>query len=132
MSKLSFLNNGAKYPREVRRIDLGDYHQALSGDFIEVWVNWSKAMNDRALALAVEASAVVSLSLGEERDKRLAALNEKAYAHQAEWFELPVDQVKALQEVDVSLYSWIIDQANAARRAYEADRKKAVGASGDT
>ena len=132
MSRLRFLDNGAKYPKETRRIELGDYHEDLAGDFIDVWVNFPRRLSNERLALAQESIAISEINLGEERDKRLDGLQERMFAFQSEWWGLEVEQVKALYDVDTTLYGWIVTQAAKLRADYEDSRKKVDDDSTDT
>lgn len=131
MSKLKFLER-TKYPRETRRVHLVKYHKDLNGDYIDVWVNWSRAISDKSLELAREAGEVSRLSLGEERDQRLAALNEAVFEFQSSWWDVPVEEVRQLYGIDVTLYNWVIDESNRLRSEYVDERKKAASDSTDS
>jgi hypothetical protein len=133
MSKLKFLDNGARYPRETRRLELGEYDPIYDGDFVEVWVNLSRQMRDRGIGLAREALAIGEIPLGKERDKRQKQLHAELYSFQAEWWGIPVEQAQLLyEEVDAGLYDWMVDRANELRDAYEDSRKKVDDDSTDT
>lgn len=131
MSSLKFLTK-TKYPRELRRVHLVKYNKDLQGDYLDVWVNWSRDMSDRSLKLVMRATEVAALPLGDERDKALVELNADLWAFQAEWWGIPVEDVEQIYRIDVSLYDWIVDQANTLRQKYRDERKKVNGASTDT
>lgn len=126
MSKLNFLDDGARelYPRETRRVELGDYGDHLKGDYLDVWVNWTRAKSDLAISLAMDAGEIVAMKLGKERDKVLAKLNEKMFQHQADWWGISVDEVMAIHAIDTALSDFITIRATELRREYIEDRKK--------
>jgi hypothetical protein len=132
MSRLKFLDNGAKVPRVTRRVELGEYHKALEGDYIDVWVNLPRRLSNLRLELAQDAVAIGQLELGDERDERLAALNEKMLGFHSEWWDLPIEQTTELYEVDTTLYNWIVTRAAKHRGDYEDERKKVDDDSTDT
>jgi hypothetical protein len=124
MTKLQFLENGAQYPKETRRVELGDYHESLAGDFIDVWVNLPRRLSDERLTLAVDAANIATVNLGDERDKQLAKLNERMMQFHSEWWGVPLEQIQQLYQIDTILYEWIALQASRLREAYSEDRKK--------
>jgi len=128
MSKLEFLDNGRVYPKETRRVELGDYHESLKGDFIDVWVNLPRRLSDERLVLAVEAAQLAGMQLGDKRDKALDALNERMFRFHSEWWGVPLEQIKQLYQIDTILYEWIATQATRLREQYAEERKK-VGVS---
>jgi hypothetical protein len=133
MSSLKFLDNGARYPRETRRLELSEYDAAYDGDYIEIWVNLSRQMRDRGIALARESFAIAEMPLGPERDKRQSQLHAELHAFQAEWWGIPVEQARMLyEEVDSGLHDWIVERANELRLEYEDSRKKVADDSTDT
>ena len=125
MSKLSFLDNGAraKYPRVVKRIELSDYHKKLKGDYVEVWLNLPQRLSEERLRLMRESFAISKLELGKDRDERMPKLIEDLRIFHAEWWDVPVDQLNQIYAVDTTLYTWILNQASAARKDYEEERK---------
>jgi hypothetical protein len=137
MSKLRFLKDRAAYPKETRRVELGDYHEDFRGDFIDVWVNFDRRTQDARLKLSMEAVDVEGLPATTEQDReardvRVAKLNENMWKFHSEWWGLPVEDVKALWEIDTVLYSWIVSRAVALREEYIEERKKAARGSTDT
>jgi hypothetical protein len=132
MSKLTFLSNGRDYPRETRRLELGEYHPDLAGDFLDVWVNFSRGVSEQRLELALESLEISKLPLGKERDKRLGKLLEKTQAFHAEWWGVPLEQVRQLYEIDTALYEWITFKASELRGEYVDERKKAGSVSTDS
>jgi len=129
MSKLNFLSNGRDYPRETRRLELGDYHPDLQGDFLDVWVNLSRGVSEQRLELAMESLEISKLPLGEERDKRLAKLLERTQAFHSEWWGVPIEQVQQLYQIDTALYEWIVSRASDLRAEYVDERKKVASVS---
>jgi hypothetical protein len=132
MSKLKFLERATKYPRETRRINLAEYHPDLEGDFIEVWVNWSREFLERSFALARESVEIRSLDTSDAKTKAMEELNDKALEFQADWLGISVADLRQIYQIDVALYDWIIDEANRLRREYVDERKKAESGSSDT
>jgi hypothetical protein len=110
MSKLSFLDNGSR-------------------DYVEVWVNLPQRLSQARLALLQDSLAIAKMDLGDERDKRVEKLEVATRQFHAEWWDVPVEQLNAIYEVDTSLYAWILNRAAQARNDYEDERKKVVSGS---
>jgi hypothetical protein len=67
-----------------------------------------------------------------DRDKQLAALNEDMFQFHAEWWDIPIEDVKTLWELDTTLYGFIVAHSSKHREEYEAERKKVGDDSTDT
>ncbi len=124
MSKISFTDSLDQYPRVAKRIQLGDYHKDLKGDFIDAWQNIDRELSNSLLAVARESIAIAQLDLGPDRDERLAKLIEDMQKLHSRWWDLPLDTVKAIYRTDVALYNWLVTQSSDARTEYEKSRKK--------
>jgi len=122
---MSKITKDRKYPRVTERIELSDYHPALKGDYIEVWVNISRGLRNRLLEGQQESLAIAQLPLSEEEEREArtdALINAMKDCH-AEWWGLPREDVDYLYDQDVALYQWIVGCAIDARSTYEEDRK---------
>ena len=129
MSKLSFLKNGAKYPRVVETLNLSDYHEALHGNTLDIWVNWSVAFNDLLAQSDEEINAIrdMPITTKEQRKAKNDATDawmEKRFELNAELWSCTTDEVKGVYEIDMDLYFWINARVPELREAHRTDRKK--------
>lgn len=129
MSKLGFLGQPAEYPEVRRRLDLGGYHPDLKGNFVEVWLNWSRDFNDRMAAYNERVSEIGQMPRETEaqRDDVNAALDDLApelFELTARYWGCEVEEVQQIYELDAELWRWVSTRANEMRTAYQDKRKK--------
>jgi len=133
MSRLGFLERREEYPRVTKRLELGRYNGQLKGNYIEVWLNWSREFNDRMVEYRDRLGKIAQMPSGTDEEWKAAdgALDELApsmFALNAEFWGCEEDEVRAIYEIDAELWRWIAGQANKMREDYREKRKKAGSA----
>ena len=137
MSRLSKVKETAKYPKLTARLELGDYNSELQGDYLEVWLNWSRDFNDRVLANQSQLMTIRSMPVTTESEReayakaleRWLATAKRIYA---EFWDCTVDDIQAIYDLDISLWDWVTARSLTLRAEYQEKRKKVGSSSGDT
>jgi hypothetical protein len=102
---------GAKYPKIVKRLDLGEYHEDLKGDYLEIWVNWSRDYNNRVGDSRSNLLAIADMPDGTDEEKAAKTKAHEAWLAEswelhAEFWGCTPEEVQAVYEVDVDLWRW--------------------------
>lgn len=142
MAKLDFLNQ--EFPELRDKLDFGEFHEELAGNYVEVWLNLSDEFQAE-----IEAHQKKNETYYERRDVLLGALSrdelppDKREEYEAELEErqeayhrrtadiysrlwnCEPDEVLALFRADITLVSWLISRTWEMIGEYREGRKKA-------
>lgn len=130
MSKVT-IRSKEEYPKVTKRIELKDYHPDLEGDYVDVWVNIDRELEQGLLDGKLESLHIATLPASTdddmaERRKRLAQLVDDMKSLHERWWDLEREVLDFIYDTDVELYHWIVGMANHLKDEYEEERKNAV------
>jgi hypothetical protein len=128
-SKLEFLRDGKEYPRVTQRLKMDEYNAAFGGDFLEIWLNWSRAFNERVARLESESQRVADMPTrtAEEREAQTAAFDElmpELFELSAERWGCTAEDARAIYEHDIELWRWVNNRSSEMRESYRERRRK--------
>ena len=138
MSKFGFIKDG-EYPRITERLHLRDYNaqfrkwlreQGQEDAYLDIWLNWSREFEAKVQELRWKSAKIVQMPIGDDEQREALLKAQEAlmpFSHEvnAEFWGCEPEDVQALYELDVELWSWIVDRANEMRSEYREKRKKA-------
>lgn len=159
--KLKKAMEGGDAPRITKRLDFKDYHNDYAGNHLDIWINWSRAHNDRT-GEAEDRMTLARLAIGEdmqdilkraketlgpddallfeayitknsdEREALIDAALQELFEVTAAFWSCDVEDVQFIWDADVDLWNWVMEQSVALRNEFKATRKKVVKGTGTT
>lgn len=128
MSKLGFLNTGGEYPRITKKLYLKGYDAAFKDDYLEIWLNWSRDFNEAMLDGNKELARVMALQadtpeLQARQDEAFDGWLPGSFERYAEYWGCTPEQAEQIYRVDIELWNWIREKADALRVEFQTRRK---------
>jgi hypothetical protein len=127
MSKLKFLSDNT-YPEIREPLKLDGYDPKLKGSHVEIWLNWSRDFNDKMVDHNRRVFEVMGMqaTTRDEFAKKDGAMNEllpATFELNAKFWGCTPEEAQSIYDLDVELWNWISDKANAMRQKFK-DRRK--------
>jgi hypothetical protein len=142
VSKLDILKTGIPELRE--KLDFGEFHPALAGNYVDVWLNLSKDFQKEITAhqeanevyydrrdTLLEALERDDLPPGKreeyeaELEERMTEYNERTWRIYARLWDCEPEEVAALAREAEELFFWLVSETWKRIGDYRAGRKKA-------